>query len=244
MQLRIKSQNKVADFKFAYIILSFLILLSCGDKQEPAQTSAKSSKSVTFTFFDLGSDTQLTRPIRKDLRERLGRDAIENRSIIDLEINFRGFLKKYFPDLDNLNQRLNFPPGERVEHKTVKLMYRYAQKQNSPFDYVELVFSDYSKRPMLFKINFQKDEAGILETLKGKYGQPQLIDWKEENGSSMYWQKNKDYLIVSLVPDQFGNPEYQIIIYFVENLNQLIAAEKEEREKKEAQRAKSGKKAF
>jgi hypothetical protein len=49
---------------------------------------------------------------------------------------------------------------------------------------------------------------------------------------------------VSLVPDQFGNPEFHIIIYFVENLNQLIAAEKEEREKKEAQRAKSGKKAF
>ncbi len=244
MQWPKKSQNSAAAFRLAYIILSFLILFSCSDEQELAKTSTNSAKSETFTFFDLGTHTQINKQVRKDLRKRLGRDAIENRSIIDLEINFSGFLKKHFPELDNLNQRLNFPPGERVEHKTVKLMYRYAQKQNSPFDYVELVFSDYTKRPMLFKINFQKDEADIVETLKTKYGRPQLIDWSEENGNSMYWQKNMDYLIVSLVPDQFGNHEYQIIIYFTENLNQLIAAEKEEREKKEAQRAKSGKTAF
>ena len=244
MQRGMKLQNKKPVWGFAFIILSFLILLSCCEKQEPAKTAAESAISGSFTFFDLGTHTQLNRQVRKDLKKKLGRDAIENRSIINLEINFRGFLKKYFPNLDNLNQRLNYPPGERVEHKTVKLMYRWAQKQNVPFEYVELVFSDYTKRPLLFKIIFRKDEAGIVETLKTKYGRPQLIDWNEENGNSMFWQKNMDHLIVSLVPDQFGNPEYQIVIYYLDNLNQLIAAEKEERDKKEAQRAQSGKKAF
>ena len=123
-------------------------------------------------------------------------------------------------------------------------MYRYARKENIPFDYVELVFSNYSQHPLLFRINFQKDEANIIETLKTKYGEPLLIDWKDKNGQSMYWEKNKDLLIVSLVPDQFGNPEYQIRIYFVENIKTLLATESEEKEKAGSQRAKSGKTAF
>ncbi|MGD8883127.1 MAG: hypothetical protein PVI82_14620, partial [Desulfobacterales bacterium] len=168
----------------------------------------------------------------------------EHRSIIDLDINFYGFLKKYFPSLYALNQNLNFPPGERIEHNTVKLMYRYARKENIPFDYVELVFSNYSQHPLLFRINFQKDEADIIETLKTKYGEPLLIDWKDKSGQSMYWEKNNDLLIVSLVPDQFGNPEYQIRIFFVENIRTLLAAERAEKEKAERQRAKSGKTAF
>jgi hypothetical protein len=60
----------------------------------------------------------------------------------------------------------------------------------------------------------------------------------------MYWQKNDDVLIVSLVPDQFGNPEYQIRIFFVENIRALLKKEEAEKEKKELQRDKSGIKAF
>jgi hypothetical protein len=123
-------------------------------------------------------------------------------------------------------------------------MYRYALKKNVPFDYVELVFSNYTKIPLLFKINFQKDEAGIIKTLESKYGQPQVVDWKEENGKSMYWMKNADFLIASQVPDQFGHPKYQIVIYFVKNLEQLIATEKNKRQEKNLERIQSGEKAF
>ena len=123
-------------------------------------------------------------------------------------------------------------------------MYRYARKKNLPFDYVELNFSNYTQLPLLFKINFKEDEANIIQTLKSKYGEPQLIDWKNKNGRSMYWQKNDDVLIVSLVPDQFGNPEYQIRIFFVENIRALLKKEEAEKEKKELQRDKSGIKAF
>ena len=79
-----------------------------------------------------------------------------------------------------------------------------------------------------------------LKTLESKYGQPQVVRWKEENGSSMYWMKNGDFLIISLVPDQFGNPTYQIVIYFVKNLEQLIATEKDERKEKALERTQSG----
>jgi hypothetical protein len=226
------------------LCLALLFFFACGEKKEAAQKQATQMPSDSFTFFDLGKQSTLSKSVRNDLNQRLGRDAIEYRSIIDLDINFYGFLKKYFPSLYALNQNLNFPAGERIEHNTVKLMYRYTRKKNIPFDHVELIFSNFSQQPLLFRISFQKDEANIIQTLKTKYGQPQLIDWKDKNGESMYWEKNNDLFIVSLVPDQFGNPQYQIRIYFVENIKALIAAERAEKETTKNQKAESGKTAF
>ncbi len=230
---------------FGLVLCGVLLwVFACGDKKEAAKEPASGTPSDSFTFFDLGKQSKLSKSVRNDLSQKLGRDAIEYRSIIDLDINFYGFLEKYFPSLSELNRNLNFPPGERIEHNTVKLMYRYTHKKNIPFDYVELLFSNFSQHPLLFRINFQKDEANIIETLKTKYGQPQRIDWKDKNGESMYWNKNNDFLILSLVPDQFGNPEYQIRIYFTENIKALIATETAEKEKTQSERAKSGKTAF
>lgn len=229
------------------IMLTVLILvfISCSDnRQQEAATAPAAAMPESFTFFDLGINSRLDETTRDDLSDKLGRDAIEHRSIMDLEINYKGYLQTYFPQLHELNLALNFPPGERVEHNTVKLMYRYAQKKNVPFDYVELVFSNYTRAPLLFRINFRQDDAGIVATLKSKYGQPQVIAWEEENAQSGYWTKNRDVLIVSQVPDQFGNPRYQIVIYFVKHLEQLIATEKKERLEKTRQRTQSGKTAF
>ena len=224
--------------------LTLLVFPSCGEKKEPAKDPGVQAQSDSFTFFDLGKNSRLSKSIRNDLRQRLGRDAIEGRGIIDLEINYYGFLDQYFSSLNELNRQLNPPPGERIEHNIVKLMYRYARKANLPFDYVELLFSNYSQHPLLFRINFKKDEANIVQTLKSKYDDPRLIDWKNKGGQSMYWDKNNDILVVSLVPDQFGNPEYQISIFFVENIKALLKTESAEKEKQERQRAKSGKTAF
>jgi len=224
--------------------LTFLLFFSCGEKKEPAKDQRAQVQSDSFTFFDLGKNSKLSKSIRSDLRQRLGRDAIEGRGIIDLEINYYGFLEQYFSSLNELNRQLNSPAGERIEHNIVKLMFRYARKKNLPFDHVELLFSNYSQLPLLFRINFKKDEANIVKTLKSKYGNPRPIDWKNKGGQSMYWDKDNDILIVSLVPDQFGNPEYQIRIFFVENIKAQLATESAEKEKQKSQRAKSGKTAF
>ena len=242
MQLRTKLQNKTICI---YALLGLLsISISCSDNRESAETAPATVKSESFTFFELGTNTKLTEQIRKDLGKKLGRDAIERRSILDLDTNYEGFITKYLPNINELDQKINFPPGERVEHNIIKLMYRYARRKNTPFDYVALVFSEYTKTPLLFKINFKIDETGIVETLKTKYGPPQVIDWKEENGKSMVWRKNEDVLLVSEVPDQFGRHGYQIVIYFVQNLKQLIDIEKNEAKREEQQRATSGKTAF
>ena len=242
MQSQLKLRKKTVCIYALIVLLS--ISISCGDNRETVEVAPAAVNSESFTFFELGTNTKLTDQIREDLSQKLGRDAIERRSILDLDTNYAGFITKYLPEIDELNRKINYPPGERVEHNIVKLMYRYAQRRNTPFDYVALVFSEYTKTPLLFKINFKIDETGIVETLKTKYGPPRVIDWKEENGKSMVWRKNKDVLLVSLVPDQFGRHGYQIVIYFVQNIKQLIEIEKNELEKREQQKAKSGKTAF
>jgi hypothetical protein len=158
MQWPIKSKNKIIVVYTFLSLLSFSFLISCGDNRESAEALPQTVKPESFAFFELGTNTKLTEDIRKDLGKKLGRDAIERRSILDLNTNYAGFIRKYLPKINELNRKINSPPGERVEHNTVKLMYRYAQRINVPFDYVELVFSEFTKTPLLFKINFQIDD--------------------------------------------------------------------------------------
>lgn len=239
-----KSVNKTA-FNYAlYGLLFGVILFSCSNNQDAAKTIPATAKPESFTFFDLGTNTQLTEQIRDELGDKLGRDAIEHRGTLNLDTNFEGFIANYLPEINQLNRKINFPPGERVEHNIVRLMYRYAQKKEAPFDYVELVFSNYTKTPLMFKINFKKDQSDIVETLKAKYGSPKAIDWQEENGRSMVWRKNTDLMIISLVPGQFVRHGYEIAIYFVRNLKKLIEIEKNENIKTERQKVKSGENAF
>lgn len=218
--------------------------VSCGDKQETAPPQPSPEHSDSFTFFDIGENTIISGKVREGLNKILGDDAIEPRNIIDLEINYEGFLKEYFEDLDKLNKKLNSPIGDRVEHNTVKLMYRYMQNKNDSFEYVELIYSEYTRRPVLIKIHFKKDGVNTIETLKQKYGAPESIKWGGETSKSLYWKKNNDLLILSFVPDQFGRPKCQIIIYFKNALEKLLKDEQKEKEKTRRERSNSGKTAF
>ena len=106
--------SKTALYAFLIIVL-IPVLLSCSDSREPDDATAPAAvMPESFTFFDLGINSRLNKKVRKELGNKLGRDAIERRSILDLEINYKGFLNNYFPGLYELNQNLNFPSGERA----------------------------------------------------------------------------------------------------------------------------------
>ena len=229
---------------FVIIIMFILLSVSCGDKEETGPPRPAPEHPDSFTFFDIWKSTIISYYVRESLNKTLGDDAIERRNVLDLEINYKGFLKEYFTDLDKLNKKLNSPLGERVEHNTVKLMYRYMQNKTVSFDYVELVYSEYTRRPVLIKIHFKKDGLNTIETLKQKYGAPESINWGGETSKSLYWKKSNDLLILSFVPDQFGKPKCQIIIYFKNALEKLLKDEQEEKEKTRREQTKSGKTAF
>jgi hypothetical protein len=218
--------------------------LACGDTADRTDRGKTRTGPETFTFFELGRHSRFSEQVRRELSEKLGNDAIEHRSIIDLEINYKGFLDAYLPELDILNRRLNHPPGERVDHDVAKLTYRYARKKNIPFDYIELVFDGRSREPLVFRIRFKEDEAGTIEALQTKYGPPQIETGGADGSQALIWRKERDYLIVSLVPDQFGTPIRHITIVFTENIEALIASHQALQESKSKRNASSEKSAF
>ena len=220
-------------------VLLIVLIQSIGDEEQ--EESLTKTDSHGFTFFDLGPDSVLTDEIRDKLEDRLGSDAIETQTMIDLTINDSGFMQRFFPEIHKLNQDLNDPPGERVEHDTTKLMYRYISTKKVPFDYVELLFSNNSGLPLLIRIFSNKDISKIIETIESKYGQGRRITWNDNQHQSMYWKRDKDVFVFSVIPDRYGNPEYHITICYTANLEALLAEEKTRMQKQAKERNQAGK---
>jgi hypothetical protein len=217
-------------------------MTGCAGEDKPAEPGQTPESG--FTFFDVGADTRFSDDLRERLSERLNNDAIEYRTLIDLEFNRKGFLQTHFPILHDLNTRLNSPAGERVEHNTIKLMYRYAVKKDLPFNYVEILFSNYTRKPLYIYIQSEKEISEVIETLKQKYGQPETVAWDEGEARTLYWQKESEFFLASTLTTRLGDFEYRLVIYYADNLEALIAAEEEERRLLEEQRQKAGRKAF
>lgn len=197
-----------------------------------------------FTFFDVGVNTQIDDALRRDLQGQLGSDAIGYRLPITLEFNYKGFLADHFPEIDRLNRALNAPFGERKEHDTLVLMYRRAHKMETPFDYVELVFSNHTKRPLLFRIEPAGVGPAILDTLIEKYGPPRTIQWGDGDAKTLWWEDHTDLLFASVSPNRFGTPVYRFRIVFTRNIETMLKREIAEQQDREQQRRKAGEKAF
>lgn len=226
------------------ILIVLVVFVDCSKKTENSGKETTEKSPEGFTFFDLGENTQFSNDIRSRLREKLGSDAKESWVTLDLSLNYQGFLQTHFPVLHELNKKLNSPLGERVEHDTTKLTFRYAQKKNVPFKLVQLVFSNYTNRPLLIYVKSTEEGSGVVDTITKKHGVPKTIDWDQEEGRSLYWEKNKSILVISISNDRFGNPEYQTNIYYVSNLEELLWREEQQAKKEEEEVKKTGKTAF
>ncbi|MCK5450962.1 MAG: hypothetical protein KAI70_04275 [Candidatus Omnitrophica bacterium] len=241
-------KNKI--FQISAAILSVVILITVVvfvdfNKKTDNFGMVKVGKiSAGFTFFDIGENTQFSNKLRSRLKDKLGSDAKENWVTLDLSINYQGFLQEHFPELHELNKKLNSPVGERVEHNTTKLTFRYAQQKSVPFEFVQLVFSNYTNKPLLIYIKSKKEGSDVIDTITKKYGDAKTIDWDKEEGKSLYWMKNRSTLIISISDDRYGNPEYHTIIYYVPNLEELLLQEQQTVKKEEEEIKKTGKTAF
>jgi hypothetical protein len=236
---RAKRLRRMGGLTLAVMLLS---LWACSDPP-PAPAPAPAGPE-SFTFLDVGRNSRFSDALRRELSQKLGNDALERRGIIDLECNYKGFISAHLPDLEAINRRLNHPPGERVEHDQIKLMYRYARQKKTPFDYVELVFDGSNGPPLVFRIRFKEDEAGLVDALRAKHGPPQIVPWEIENGQSLIWRKEQDILVVSLVPNVYGGSDHHVFIYFTENLSRRIEWEQSQRRQKPDDPSPAGKRAF
>jgi hypothetical protein len=209
--------------RLAATLALVLCLAACGDRGEPGDARTPAAAEESFTFLGMGRGTELTDRLRAHLEETLGHDAVETRGTLDLGAFAPGVLPGQLPELEALNRDLNTPPGERVEHDRTRLMYRYARSKNAPFDLVELVFDPQSRRPLMFRMRFKGDEAGMLDSLRARYGQPQ--DVALNGGRALVWRKAGDSLVVYIEPDHFGTPVHQVSIFYADNLQRWAAAE-------------------
>ena len=240
------SKNKIILYTAIILLVLLSILFVINEIDNYRHKKPEDVKAIypeSFTFFDLGANTELSDETTKKLSGELGSYAVEKMTTLDLIIRDRIFFNKNFPKLFDLNYKLNDETGARIEHNITNLVFRYPQKENTPFDNVKLVFSNYSKKPLLFSVTARKKEADMADTLKGKYGEPVLINWDDGNSVSLLWEKNRDCLVFSKISER-GGFKYSIMIYFVNNMENLLAIEQNEVNKREEERKKAGKTAF
>ena len=226
------------------ILLVIIVMVRNKNENGVSREQASHVNSEGFTFFDIGNNSVYNSSIRNRLEENLGTSVLETRGLIDLTFKYEGFFEKNFPQLYNLHQQLNDARGARVEHNIIRLTFRYAQRQNSPFYYVELIFSDWSKNPLFFRIKSKKEGAAIVATLKTKYGKASQAASSSSDETILEWKKKKDHLVILATKDRFGDPEYHIMIYFVDNIENLISTEREQNIQSLEAKKKAGQTAF
>ncbi len=213
-----------------YVLFSLALLTmltaACGEDPDITASRPGAATSGSFTFFDIGKDTTINAGQRKSLEKTLGDAAVERRGVVNLEMNTKTFLKDFFPELDRMNRQLNSEIGLRVKHRIIRLMYRYARQKGLPYDLVELIFSEKSKKPLLIRVHFKSGAAVSLKALEEKYGSPRNIDWGQADASARVWEKEGDYLFYSVVPRRGGKVEYRIAIYFKDTIEALTQSEK------------------
>ena len=213
------------------------------DTQEPRLPPAD-SHTEGFTFFNVGAGTVFTESMRKALNERLGSGVVETRGTIDLKAGGPDFLKTHNPEIHRFHAQLNDSAGARVEHHITRLTYRYALKKNTPFFYVELVFSNHSDHPLYFRIRAKKEGADIIDEIRKKYGKPEEIPRSEAEEPVLRWRQGDDVFLIFQNRDRFGDPEFLLMTYFKKNIQELINIEEKERMQAEEARKQSIQKAF
>jgi hypothetical protein len=105
------------------------------------------------------------------------------------------------------------------------------------------VFSNYNRLPLYFRITLNQAGASVVEKLREKYGEPLTVSMAGAD-EVLQWEKNGDVLVVSQMTNRLGNPEYDVMFYFVGNLTDLLSTEETERLQREEKLRKAGKTAF
>ena len=231
-----------------FLLIPAILLLSVACSQEtetPSEMAVISEADLEgFTFLGLGRASHYTDSLREQLRQRLGHDVAERKMPLKLAMYPPDFLVEHLPAIAALNRRLNYAPRERIEQNILRLTYRYAEKKGTPFDRVELVFSQYTQKPLMFYIQAGKTGGEMVASIEEKYGTYTEVADKAREVTTRYWQLAGDVLTITIGTDRFGDPEYHIWIFYAANLEELAATEEEQRRIRQKSLNQAGKEAF
>jgi hypothetical protein len=215
------------------------------ESEAPADLTVDSGDQTEgFTFLGLGRSSLYSSNLREKLRQRLGHDVAERTMPLRLAIDPPGFVEQNLPGIARLDKRLNYAAWERIEQNIIRLTYRYAIKKGTPFKRVELVFSQYSDKPLMFYIQSGKSGGEMVATIKEKYGAYSEKPDDKREVTTLYWTRDDDVMAVTIGTDRFGDPEYHIWIFYGANLAELAATEEKKRGVRQQNMDKVGKEVF
>ncbi len=208
------------------------------------EDAAVETTPAGFSFFDIRSDTILSRSLRENLADQLGPDAIARRGLIDLLILEAAFTQTHFPQIYRYHQALNPAFGVRREHAVTTLTYRRARLEGLPFKLIRLVFDQRTGKPLYLVIEPSGDDPGLFATLEGKWGAPARFDGSREGNHALAWRKPDELLAGVSIRRRGGRIERQVRIYFMANIGELVAQVHAATEAQRRQTDKAKKRAF
>lgn len=207
--------------------MMWVVLSGCGNEGERKPQASPVPES--FEFMGIGANTVIDGDVRDRLKDALGSAAVNPRTSIDLEMKYDGFLKRYYPDLAKLNQRLNVNDVVLKEYPATKLTFRNTQDGSSVFTYVQLIYGHHSGCPLLIKMIAPKEDIPqLIERVKEKYGTPKKISTSKGQSWSLSWHKHKDVFVIARLLGRDDQPEYYMMIVYTNRLEQLLARSAEE----------------
>jgi len=215
-----------------FIILFTTAAIAVGGCRDKPHPPVWENVPVSFSLFDIGPNTLITKDVRDRLNDTLGNAGVNPNTTIDLELKYSGFLKSYYPELDRLNHRINPKDSVRKEYPATKLAFRNMKQKKALYNYVEIIFLNKASVPLMFQMTAEGNLDTLLDTLIQKYGAPRVVDLRDGKGKTYSWERNGDRLIVTQFISIYEQSEYYIMIVFANRLHQLLEAQKQEEEKK------------
>jgi hypothetical protein len=204
-----------------------------------SETVPPATPPAGFSFYDIHSETILSRGLRERLVDRLGPDAISRRGPIDLVLINAAFTRTHFPDIHRFHQALNPVPGARREHAVTTLTYRRSRLKGLPFRFVRFVFFQETGKPLYLVVEPSDDDPDLFATLQAKWGQPERFEGAREGDMALVWRNPDEILCGVSIRRRGGRIERQLRFYFIKNIKHVIAQEQaaDEAQRREADKA-------
>lgn len=215
-------------------------------KRDIARTEAipPVSEPAGFSFFDIHSETILSRGLRERLADQLGPDAISRRGLIDLVLVNAAFTRKHFPEIHRYHQALNPISGARREHAITTLTYRRSRLKGLPFQFIRFVFYQETGKPLYLVVEPADDDPELFATLQTRWGEPERFDGSREGDQALVWRHPNEILCGVSIRRRGGRIERQLRFYFMDNIGHLVAKEQAAEEARRRQADKATQRAF